>query len=535
MIWVKTVMDKFLVEGDEIRVITYQDVTEFTQAETKLRSEIAKQEQLFAIIGHELRTPASALKMLLEDQGVAQLEPHGGVIDETVTHLLNVLDDMRIITRPELVLESPEVRGSVPQMVRSALPLVGRLLVESGLSVQVEASAISETHCIVREQLVRQIVLNLVKNCALHAHATHLLITVDAQARGDSLLFTLCFADNGKGVRKEDQASLFEAFKRGETSADGTGLGLHISQTYARNVLNGDLQYEDNSPSGARFTLTAEFKRTSLELENRERERQAIDASNVLDRLTILFAEDSPVLRMMTVKVLEKQGAIVLAAEDGREALERAKSEPFDLVLTDIFMPNIDGYALTHELRQTLGFKGPIFGISAAVVGQEADHLISEGANLVLPKPLDLWALKETLAQHAYLIEQRAAHRQGNAKPTVLVIDDDPLTLGMFTSLLEDDYEVYTEVDALKSVATYKALKPELVLCDVSMPGVNGLEVLKQIHSLDPSTPIIQMSGTGTASHYLKIAKTMGATEVLDKTSDQADILALISRALNRT
>jgi len=66
------------------------------------------------------------------------------------------------------------------------------------------------------------------------------------------------------------------------------------------------------------------------------------------------------------------------------------------------------------------------------------------------------------------------------------------------------------------------------------MPGINGLEVLKQIHSLDPSTPIMQMSSKPAASHYLSIAKTMGATAVLDKTASQDEIIGAVTRALKR-
>jgi len=257
-----------------------------------------------------------------------------------------------------------------------------------------------------------------------------------------------------------------------------------------------------------------------------------IDASSVLDGLTILFAEDSPVLRMMTIKVLEKQGAKVLVAEDGKEALERAKNERFDVVLTDIFMPNMDGYGLTQNLREKIGFKGPIIGVSAAVVGEESDRLIALGANAVLAKPLDLNLLKETVIQHYPLIEVRPQGATADGKARILVIDDDPVTLGMFTALLEDDYEIQTEINALKAVSDFKALNPDLVLCDVSMPGINGLEVLKELHSLSPSTPIIQMSSNPAASHYLSIAKTMGATAVLDKTVAKEEILAAITRAL---
>jgi len=510
------------------------DVSDLSRAQSKLRSEIAKQEQLFAIIGHELRTPASALQMLLAEQGVKALEPHGGLIDETITHLLNVLDDMRTVTKPDLVLESPEVRGSVPSVIERSLPLVGRLVVERGLSVTVDASPTAGVNCVIREQLLRQIALNLVKNCALHAKASHLSIYIDAQDQGDEVFFTITFDDNGRGIRQKEQTKIFEAFGRGETESDGSGLGLHIARTYARNILRGDLTYKDSEQGGALFTLTALFPKTSLALENEERKRAEIDSDRVLEGLTILFAEDSPVLRMMTIKQLQMQGATVLAAEDGQEALQRAREETFDLVLTDIFMPNMDGYGLTAALRSEVGFKGPIIGVSAAVVGDESERLLLSGANAIVPKPFNLIELKGKVVENIHLIHtspKKAAHE---SRPRVLVVDDDPVTLGRFASFLEDDYEVLTESNALKALATFQAFHPNVVFCDVNMPDMNGLEVLKGIQSFDPSIPIIQMSSTGAAKHYLNIAKTVGATEILNKNDDNEDVLRLLKSVLER-
>lgn len=508
------------------------DITRRKIAEDRLRAEVAKQEQLFAIIGHELRTPASALKMLIEDQRISELEPHGGVIAETAEHLLRVLDDMRIVTQPERVLESPEVKGSVPAMIQRSLPLLGRLLVEQGLSVYIEASEQSHSHCVVREQLLRQIALNIVKNAALHAHATAMRIGIEAEDLGESIRFTLEFADNGRGIPAEQQEQIFEAFERGDTEAEGTGLGLHISRTYAQNILNGDLNYRDNDPQGAIFTLTAVFNKTSLELEKAEQEAQQIAQMNLLDGLTVLYAEDSPVLRMTTVKQLQKKGATVLVATDGREALEIADNQPFDLVITDIFMPNLDGYGVTSRIRKR-GFDCLIIGVTAAVVGDETDRLIACGANAALAKPLDIAALQKVIAGHSHLIHALNKSEDETARRRrVLVIDDDPITLARFEVLLEDGFDVRTQGSALKAIEDFRAFNPDVILCDVNMPDMNGFEVFKEIHSLDPSVPIIQMSSTRASEHYLSIAKTMGAAEIMDKRSDGDEVLRLIHQVL---
>ncbi|WP_173482480.1 response regulator [Marinobacterium sp. xm-a-152] len=538
--WLKILISQSYSRGNtRYRLIVRRDITiekqgelELRETGDRLRSELAKQDQLFAIIGHELRTPASALKMLIEDQRISELEPHGGVIAETAEHLLRVLDDMRIVTQPERVLESPELKGSVPAMIQRSLPLLGRLLVEQGLSVYVEASEQSNAHCVVREQLLRQIALNIVKNAALHAHATEMRIGIEAEDLGESIRFTLEFADNGRGIPAEQQEQIFEAFERGDTEAEGTGLGLHISRTYAQNILNGDLTYRDNEPQGAIFTLTAVFNKTSLELEKAEQEAKQIAQMNLLDGLTVLYAEDSPVLRMTTVKQLQNKGATVLVATDGREALEIADNQSFDLVITDIFMPNLDGYGVTSGIRER-GFDCPIIGVTAAVVGDETDRLIACGANAALAKPLDIAALQKVIAYHGHLIHALNKSEYETARRRrVLVIDDDPITLARFEVLLENDFDVRTQESALKAIEDFKAFNPDVILCDVNMPDMNGFEVFKEIHSLDPSVPIIQISGTRASEHYLSIAKTMGAAEIMEKTSDGDEVLHLLHQVL---
>lgn len=111
----------------------------------------------------------------------------------------------------------------------------------------------------------------------------------------------------------------------------------------------------------------------------------------------VLLAEDTPTIRMLTTKLIESQGAVVAAAEDGQQALDIALNGHFDLVVTDIFMPNMDGYELTRELREN-GYTGTIIGVTAATIGEEREKLISAGANAAIGKPLTKEKLLDTLA-----------------------------------------------------------------------------------------------------------------------------------------
>jgi CheY-like chemotaxis protein len=111
----------------------------------------------------------------------------------------------------------------------------------------------------------------------------------------------------------------------------------------------------------------------------------------------VLFAEDNKVIAELTKTQLKKAGARVVHAENGREALREVRDQLFDLVLTDLFMPEMNGDELVRRLRNA-GYHGPIVGVTAASVGDEMDALKTAGADFVLPKPLLINDLQKILA-----------------------------------------------------------------------------------------------------------------------------------------
>jgi len=110
----------------------------------------------------------------------------------------------------------------------------------------------------------------------------------------------------------------------------------------------------------------------------------------------VLFAEDQLTLQLLTKSLLEKAGAKPTLASNGVEALMAYEAQPFDLVLTDAMMPEMDGYELSRTLRQR-GFDGPIVAVTAAVIGDETAKLKEAGVDVVLAKPINMSRLKAEL------------------------------------------------------------------------------------------------------------------------------------------
>ena len=350
-------------------------------AVTALEKRQMAQQQMFAVIGHELRTPASALNMMLDAQAEDDNGAYSADIRSTAAHLLAVLDDLRAVIEPDVLTKREVSAGSALQVVEGALTALRDRIEQAGLRVDLQADAESAQAFLFDLRGLRQVTINLVKNAALHSGATELRVRLCiVKSETDKARLNVEFSDDGKGIPEDDWELMFEPFKRGNTDQDGTGLGLHICRELLQ-ASGGDLRLSRSLAGGCRFIL-------SLPLQTAESGSALVEEPVAsLQNIRILLAEDNLTLRMLTQQILNGLGASTTVAVDGQEALEQLDKNAYDLLLTDIFMPRIDGFTLVKQLREQ-GFEKPIIGITAAMVGDESDRLVAAGADSVIPKPV---------------------------------------------------------------------------------------------------------------------------------------------------
>jgi len=364
--------------------------TQLRVHQRELQDRAEKQSRLFSVIGHELRTPIASMKMMEHDMSLQEMKPHGAAICETTDSLLAILDDLRLVARPERVKETEIVVDAPYLVVERALNSVLYLFGKHGIEAHYSANSEANQKARFSAQSFGQIVTNLLKNAAVHSGATDVWVDLHCERELDghrSVVVTI--QDNGAGIDTEKQKLMFEAFVRGQSDADGTGLGLYIVKHLSQN-LGGDAEYFASPKGGAGFKITFNVETQVTPVQE--------ESSNELPLtgLKILFAEDQLTLQKLTCKQLELNRAEVIGVLDGVEALKAMNGREFDIVLTDINMPNMNGYELTTALRER-GFGGFIIGVTAATIGSETDKLISLGANAVLQKPINLSELRKLL------------------------------------------------------------------------------------------------------------------------------------------
>lgn len=356
----------------------------------QLSKEQSQKEQMYAVIAHELRTPAASLKMLIEAAEGNKDEVDVELLLSTADQLLGVVDTLGVVAQPDRLVESSKTGVLVTDLVTAQVAMLKPQARKSGMELSIELAGCKPKRVNLHPQPIKQLLSNLVKNALVHSGGTAVVVSAKCRDEGAKQITEICVQDNGRGIPDAQTARLFNPYERGDSSGEGSGLGLFVCREIALS-LGGDLVYEDAPDGGARFrfTLSAE---TDSDAPAQQPESDA--DKSVWEGLHVLIAEDNLTIRLLTQNILEKKGAQVTAAEDGAKALALCEQHSFDLILSDIFMPNMDGYEFVAGARK-LGFKHPIVGLTAATIGEETDKMLASGADLVLSKPVNLEALTE--------------------------------------------------------------------------------------------------------------------------------------------
>ncbi len=385
-------------------------------AETASR---AKSEFL-ANMSHEIRTPMTAIlgfaELLDPDSGEDRLAGEDAAvalrtIHRQASHLLTVLDDILDMSKIEAgrmqVEQLPVDPGAI---LRETAAMMASRARDKGIALHVAVAAGTPVRMCSDPTRLRQILLNLLSNALKFTDQGSVTLGLELTEAGE-LAFSV--TDTGIGMSAEalETARRFEAFSQADTSTTrrfgGTGLGLRISHALAR-LLGGELTIASVDGHGSTFTLTLPVGAETLADSTADASASAVDAeaplAGRLAGVRVLLAEDGPDNQRLIRFHLERAGARVSVAENGRlavEHLEAAKPDTRpDVVLMDMQMPELDGYGATRRLRE-LGFTGPIIAVTAHAMSGDRERCLAAGCDDYLTKPIDHRQLIATVQHHA--------------------------------------------------------------------------------------------------------------------------------------
>ncbi|MEL7237216.1 MAG: ATP-binding protein [Planctomycetota bacterium] len=421
----------------------YQKRAEQAEAANKAKSDF------LANMSHEIRTPMTAVvgyaELLRDNETDAELQDeYSERIQRNAKHLLTLVNDVLDLSKIEAdqLMLTPE-SACVETIIVETVEMLQHRAKNKGIELMTrfESSTFGEMPGVVIDVTrVRQILVNLIGNAIKFTSEGSVLVWADVTERDGDAVLEIVVRDTGIGISPEVQDRLFQPFCQGDETVTrrygGTGLGLVICRRLAQ-AMGGDVTLSSEPQRGSTFVVSFPVEVTArpiaedaakpasdavAEIAADEAEvspstmsvapaTQATAETVAADTKRVLLVEDGEDNQRLISFHVQRAGHTVVVAENGQVGLSLFKKEgPFDLVLMDMQMPILDGYATAQELREQ-GSTVPIVALTAHAMAGDRERCINAGCDDYLSKPIDRDRLLETIDMWTQPreVERRAA------------------------------------------------------------------------------------------------------------------------------
>jgi len=464
-------------------------------------------------MSHEIRTPMNAIigldSIALADKDISdatreRLEKIG----ESAHHLLSLINDILDVSRIESGRMSLNVeRFSFARLLEQVNTMVSSQCAEKGLDYHCKVVGQVDDCYLGDDVKLRQVLVNILGNAVKftpEGGTVELSVERIAHYEGRSTLRFLV-KDTGIGIDANYLPRIFDAFSQEDTSATSrygsTGLGLAITKSVVE-LMNGTIDVESEKGAGTTFSVVVTLADSEGE------EMPLSDTSIHPNELAVLVVDDDPVACEHARLVLEGVGITTETVQSGREAVEvvrlrQARHNPYNLILVDWKMPEMDGVETTRQIRSIVGLDSAIIILTAYNWDDVLEEALSAGVDCFIAKPLFAANVIEEFQQ---ALERRGSSDRSRkcdiAGKRVLLVEDVPINAEIIVELLKmREMKVDHAENGRIAVDKFAASEPghySAVLMDMRMPEMDGLSATVAIRSMDrpdaQTVPVIALT-----------------------------------------
>ncbi len=481
----------------------------------ELEQSLNNEKRFVASVSHELRTPLTSIlgySELLKDTSLnnKQIRYLNRIIDSS-NHLLSLISDLLDVAKLEdNRIELSPRECDLDDILTECANLI-RSRVAEGVNFSVDIPLFNYT-VKADDKRIKQIFINLLSNAAKFTKKGSIRFYVkDYKIEDGKMRVRVNVDDTGKGISKEMLEKIFEPFQSTDKT-QGTGLGLYITKQLA-NLMGGDITVESKEGIGSNFSVTL-----SLDIAKKKEIGKALKGANV-----IMFAPKSEfsnqVAREFFALGVNFQNPCINQSDPSTLLAQMViGGKTYELGIID---QQVFGYH-TNNIAGT--FRSVNKDIKLVVIADEDSDLNFSEFDLILNKPISAQRFIKSI-EGLYSTDSTESSSLDFSELSVLVVEDVDINREYEKEMLDNFFSIQcdTAVNGKEAVEKAKANKYDIILMDIRMPVMDGLEATRKIREFDKETPIICMSAN-VYKEDKQAAKEAGMNEFIEKPLEKADI-----------